>query len=205
MPLRLSIPNARKLAPSVWEANLDLAEISFLGSRQSKSGDVNVLLIAGEVSYHGDILAFEPRSAQVLNAGTSTRAILVHSPAPHQEVGQDQFVTSNGDVQFLSRLPHSLRDMGDRFLRDIREEFPGQLVHEGARHINRPNNFFAIRIQPRDKSFRITVRGTPSALTKPRSFSLSLDRNGYSSFKISHNGQVEEAMTLLRQASKRRR
>ena len=68
-----------------------------------------------------------------------------------------------------------------------------------------PDNFWTVKPQPRDKSFRITVRGVPEKFDIPQSIELKPDMAGYSTFKISKIEQIDAAIHIIRQAYKNKR
>jgi len=109
---------------------------------------------------------------------------------------------STGDKLFLSELPLDMRSLGEGLLSEIRRHFPGELNYEprAAKFDETPEIFWTIKIQPSDKSLRITVRGTPDNFKKIPGIDLNLDKFGYSAFVIQHQGQIPNALDIIKQA-----
>lgn len=109
---------------------------------------------------------------------------------------------STGDKLFLSELPLDMRSLGEALLSEIRQHFPGELNYEPrtAKFDETPEIFWTVKIQPSDKSLRITVRGTPDDFKKSPGIDLNLDKYGYSAFVIQHLGQIPNALDIIKQA-----
>ena len=109
---------------------------------------------------------------------------------------------STGDKLFLSELPAEMRSLGELLLSGVRKEFPGELSYEprAAKFDETPEIFWTAKIQPKDMSLRITVRGTPESFQSAAGLDLQLDKFGYSFFVLSQHEQVESALSLIRQA-----
>ena len=88
----------------------------------------------------------------------------------------------------------------------MRSQFSGELkfFEKSEEFVETPDNFWTVRIRPRDCSFRITVRGKPESFEKPRSVSLKPDMTGYSSFKLSTPGQIDDFIRILAQVPKKK-
>jgi hypothetical protein len=111
---------------------------------------------------------------------------------------------ATGDKLFLSELPPDLREIGEALLLQVRGEFKGELTYEprSAKFDETPEIFWTVKIQPQDKSLRITVRGTPDSFPPLTGIDLKVDKFGYSAFVITHKGQVPGAISAIRQGAK---
>jgi hypothetical protein len=127
--------------------------------------------------------------------------IAVQKKIPDHELGNE---LSTGDKLFLSELPPELREMGEALLSSIRSEFKGELRYEprSAKFDETPEIFWTIKIQPQDKSLRLTVRGLPDTFPSIEGIDLKVDKFGYSAFVITHKGQVSGAVSAIRQGAK---
>ena len=107
-----------------------------------------------------------------------------------------------GDKLFLSELPLDLRDLGENLLSGVRNQFPGELSYEprSAKFDETPEIFWTVKIQPKVKSLRVTVRGRPNNFKKSTGISLSNDRFGYSAFVLKHKSQIRGAIDTIIQA-----
>lgn len=111
-------------------------------------------------------------------------------------------VTEQSDSDFVAALPPSLLGLGEELLRRVRRTWPGHLSLEGVRYVNRPDNFWTVKIQPRDGSLAITVRGNPEKFAET-GLGILPDRPGSSRFKVRTVAEVDAAMDVLRRVSKR--
>jgi hypothetical protein len=108
---------------------------------------------------------------------------------------------STGDKLFLSELPTEMRSLGEQLLSGVRKEFHGELNYEprAAKFDETPEIFWTVKIQPQDKTLRITVRGTPESFEPVSGMNLQLDKFGYSFFVLSELEQIPDALKLIRQ------
>ena len=107
-----------------------------------------------------------------------------------------------GDKLFLSELPLDLRDLGENLLSGVRNQFPGELTYEprSAKFDETPEIFWTVKIQPKVKSLRVTVRGRPNNFKKFTGISLTSDRFGYSAFVLKNKSQIRGAIDTIIQA-----
>jgi len=126
---------------------------------------------------------------------------VVQKKIPEHELGN---VLSTGDKLFLSELPPELRETGEALLSSVRGEFKGELRYEprSAKFDETPEIFWTIKIQPQDKSLRLTVRGVPDTFPTLDTIDLKMDKFGYSAFEITNKGQVSGAVSAIRQGAK---
>ncbi len=210
MSLFFSVAGASRLDDRVWKASLSPAEISALGLSAQSAGDTTVLLLSEPPKFDvakGE-LTFQPKSLKLLNAGTSNTAIFVGvhgQPGPAKRSGSHAAPSDSGDAAFLSSLPESLAELGGALLASVRAKYPGELrfYEKSGRYVETPDNFWTIKPQSRDVSFRITVRGAPESFSGAGSLQVKADQTGYSSFKLERQGQVEAAIRMLSQVRRK--
>ena len=108
-----------------------------------------------------------------------------------------------GDEHFRKSLPSHLKALGLKFLEMIRERFVGELIFhpKSRRFVESPNNFWAVVIQPRDKSLRVTVKGRPNAFVIPSDLELKRDQSSYSAFKVKEDSQLASAVQIITKAA----
>lgn len=211
MALSVQIHEARQLDEGVWKARLSPSEIRFLDPKAENAGPFSVLLLTENPAFDRESrsLSFNPAGVKLLNAGTSDTAILIGAalsgPRAAAPSKAPQTSAGLGDAKFLQSLPPNLKDFGTELLREVRSQFPGDLAFYSAsgKYVQAPDNFWTIRPQPRDGSFRITVRGKPDSFTATRSLELKPDMTGYSSFKVERPSQIEELIRVLKQVRRK--
>jgi len=108
----------------------------------------------------------------------------------------------NDDDRYRRDLPATMEEMGIILLDGIRRWHNGGLVyHEGSRKYVENPNFWTVIIQKQDQSLRITVYGEPDSFEyKGNKLSIGKDMKSYSSFKISHISQVNDAISIIRKS-----
>jgi len=112
-------------------------------------------------------------------------------------------VVPPGDKLFLIELPPDIRSFGEVLLSSVRRHFKGELHYEPrtGKFDETPDIFWTVKIQPRNRSLKITIRGTPDTFKIPSTINLMRDKFGYSAFEISKKEQITGAVSLIKQAS----
>jgi hypothetical protein len=214
MAMSLTIPNVSALDPGVWKAKLPPDDLVFLGGNATRLGPVSVLLLLDSASFDhaSSTLSFRPTNARLLNLGSTDSAVILESRTAAEANPNTTTVTPTehivgGDADYLAALPSTLREFGTQLLTAVRSSFPGSLrfFSKSGKYVETPDNFWTIRIQGRDKSFRITVRGRPDDFLPSGTISLNPDMTGYSSLKLSTPGQLNDFIRILQQVPKKGR
>ncbi len=209
MALSVSVPGVQRLDERVWKARLSPAEARILGSGSNTYGSISIILLTEKPLFDESrsSLSFNPSSVHILNLGTTNQALFItgseeqEHTAIHNPHGVVEGKTAAGDAKFLDDLPSHLNAFGSALLSEIRTHFPGELKYypRSGKFVETPDNFWTVRIQTRDRSFRITVRGRPDTFQKSRTLGLKPDMTGYSSFKVSSASQIPEVLEILKQ------
>ncbi|WP_344135278.1 hypothetical protein [Pedococcus bigeumensis] len=203
---------ATKSGESVWRGRLDSSELELLGKPTSTRGPVSVVLLHANPSMLGGELIVETTAATLLNRGSSEVSIFVASPEPLVTALSSEAPPApstpgarGGDQEFLRQLPPVLREVGSQFLQEARRRWPGELRFStpSGRFVETPDNFWTVKIQPRDASLRITLRGEASKFPPLPALDLKDDRNGYSTFKVRTMADVPTAISLLERSLRR--
>ncbi len=211
--MRLTIDEADELSSALWRVAISPSDVAMFGAAPSRAGMRTILLLTEQPHYAAARrqLSFDPRSVRPLNIGTGREAIMIGAigsdsiPAVEQNVSRP--TNTNGDAVFLRALPAALRPTGTALLERVREQFRGQLkfVEGSKRYVESPDNFWTVKIQPRDVSLRITVRGRPEQLVSASSLAISNDRPGYSTFKLASIKDVSSAVKIIVASNRRGR
>ncbi len=214
MAISVSVGDVEEFGSGIWKARLSPDDLRILGTAESQFGSRSVLLVLECADFDPDnrTLAFNPSAARLLNLGTSEDVLIVESAAnevshqaeqPSLGVGR----LAPGDSRFLGGLPSELRELGGTMLRAVRAQFAGDLKYfeRSGKFVETPDNFWTVRIQPRDSSLRITVRGRPEGFDQPLLLALKPDMTGYSSFKSSSATQIPDFLKVLCQVRRKDR
>ena len=211
MGLMFQIHDAKQLDEGVWKVRLSPSEVRLLDAKPETTGPLSVLLLTGTPTFDRDsrCLSFNPVAAKLLAAGSTETAIVIGASATEQHRQSTAKGSSpaagSGDSNFLLSLTPELKELGTQILREVRSQFSGDLrfFPKSGKFVETPDNFWTVRPQSRDGSFRITVRGRPESFEKSKSLNLKPDMTGYSSLKVSRRGQIEELIRLLKQVRKK--
>lgn len=196
-----------KLGDGVWRGRLEPSAFGLLGRPPSARGAVSLVLLHTDPSTRGGELVVETEAASLLNRGAGGTTVFVAAPerpifspagSASGPVASRPTTPSGGDADFLRQLPPSLREVGTLLLNQVRERWPGELrLTPAGRFVESPDNFWTVKIQPRDGSLRITVRGAASKFPSMPALGLKDDRTGYSTFKIRTVADVAAALSVL--------
>uniref|UniRef100_C6E224 Uncharacterized protein n=1 Tax=Geobacter sp. (strain M21) TaxID=443144 RepID=C6E224_GEOSM len=209
--MKIEIGGAEKLDERVWKAQLTPSEVRLLAPKMERDGDFTVVLLAEDPKGDEDQghISFEHTKCTIINAGNSDTAIfVVNDIRPKQQnhlTEESTFSSSPGDGKFVHLLPPQLKDLGTFLLCKIRDLFPGdlKLYPSSGKYVETPDNFWTIRPQSRDGSFRVTLRGRPESFSQVGTLELKPDMTGYSSCKVSNKEQALELVMLLKQVRKK--
>lgn len=216
--MKIQIDNAKKVGEGMWEARLKPAEIRMLGPCPNSCLETSVLMVE-EITLgngvSGDVLTIDHSLIHVLNIGNSSRTLILEekttnsivqdvSNAVDSSIPDKKQYEYGGDIKFVRALPDSLQELGQNLLHQIRQHFSGSLIFtESGKFIESPKNFWTVKIQPRDVSLAMTVKGRPETFAGIKSIELKDDRPGYSRFKLIKKEQLPEVVDIIKQASKK--
>jgi hypothetical protein len=215
--MRLSIEGAVRLTEGVWKVALTLQDTRIFGEAGSRYGNWTIVAVDEEPRYdrRSELLSFDPHFARLLNLGDSDVALVLGPARAQSRKGAAEKIrpaettrlVPRGDRHFLENLTEATRAVGEQFLGGLRRLIPGELEYRqrSGKYIETPDNFWTVRIQPRDKSLRVTVRGNPEEFRVPPSIELRSDMGGYSAFKVHRSEDVENALAIILQADERRK
>lgn len=218
MGLMTSVSPATKVAENVWQADLEPHVVRSMGAVRSDEGALSVVAVLERVRcVESNGIQFNPGAVRVLAVGSTPTTLFIQSVAESSSEAErlDTRGSATGESQhgrgdeadFLRALrdaPQSVGDLGQVFIAEVRRHFQGRLERsESGRFIETPDNFWTVKIQPRDRSLAITVRGRPGQLPSPSGLELKPDRPTYSRFKIEREDQIPAAIEVLRAAPRR--
>lgn len=213
MAMMISVRGVRQLDSSIWKVQLSPQEVRFLSAKPFSYGEFSILLLSEPPHFdkEKDILQFAPSNVNVLNIGASADTIIIADKAMAlaqpvaQQVPDRTDLLKKGDSEFLKDLPTSITKLGAAIIHAVRAEFSGdlKLYPKSGKYVETPDNFWTIRPQGRDQSFRITVRGLPESFSGLKYLALMSDMTGYSAFKVSNISHIEEFISILHQVKKK--
>jgi hypothetical protein len=209
----ISIGSVKQLSAGLWKAAMSPAHARMLAANPNSVGSVSVLMLTAEPIFdaRAKTLSFTPESAHVLNIGSTDDAVVVLGSSLQTSAGLESVhaaarpALASGDSAFLQQLSPALRELGTAFLQSVRKHFPGSLAFHprSQKFVESPDNFWTVRIQPRDRSLRITVRGRPEMFSTTTDVELKADMGSYSNFKIAAMNQIPAAIRIIREAATR--
>jgi hypothetical protein len=170
-------------------------DLALLGSPVTERGEISIVLLPDGLGVERGHVKFEHRAAIVLNRGNSTKTLFIDgsdAPSAHESSA------NSGDVLFDAELPNYLRELGARLLSEVRTRWTGSLEKKpSGRFVEHPDNYWTVKIQPRDRSLALTVRGGPEQFEEFTSLDIKADRTGYSRFKVHTVAELPQVIELL--------
>jgi hypothetical protein len=211
--MKLILDDVREVGPSLWIARIPPHELNRqLGNISQSKGNRSIFLVTSPLyDRERSTLQFDPNDVDLLNVGTSGETLIVGRERDHNEqdtkpIRSDAFGLGDTDFLRLShRLVPELTDVAEELLKAVRQRFPGdlqRLIKKPRKFVNTPDNFWTILIQPRDRSFYITIRGKPENYVS-NVFTLKTEMASYSRFYLKQKSEVSEALRLITTAKTR--
>jgi hypothetical protein len=208
----MAVENVSELAPGVWAFDLEPHEVRMFGDCRQADGDRSILLVTGAVfDRAAGVLSFLPAAATPLNVGSSSSAVAIASDTRPDNTRSKTptipaLLRSAGDREFLAlcrEIAPSVLPVAEALLAAIRSQFPGALKRGLRNNFSEtPDNFWYVIVQPRSGSLSVTVRGDPSRFDD-EALPVSVDRPGYSRFKVSGLKDVDGAVRIILKSRRR--
>jgi len=217
MRIPMTIEDVRLIEDGLWEGRLQADDLRVFHASPKSYGTVSVVIVNDpslKFDQHGRRITFDLLWARLANRGDTDRVIIVRGSQsrcevemPCDHVGAQSREWSRGDESFfraLRAMPPRIRALGKQLLAEIRPELSGSLRYHptSKTYVETPDNFWAVRIQPEDRSLRIVVRGEPEYFGPVTGITLKPDRTSYSSFKISQHSQLAAALSIIKMAKR---
>lgn len=209
----MTISNIYKLDDKVYTTKMKPSEIRMFGDCKSNEGTISVLSLdisendITDGGFTGGFVRFQPDSVSVINVGNSEYTVVLVNGTDSEEDNFDEKISlGRGDADLIEETdPEStLRSILLEILKGVRRHHRGNLqLSQSGKYIETPDNFWTIKLQPRDRSFRITLRGNPYKFDSIKNLKIKKDLNGYSTFKISSMDHVKEAVKTILIAAKK--
>lgn len=209
--MEILIRPSKELSQDVWEAKQDPGELSLFGKPLTESGSISVIQVTGDVTLDepGAALRFDHRHAHVLNLGHSDRTIVIRTGDTMRDRSSLAEISHAGDQRFLSDLRSAspeLHAIGSPILGRVRAMRPDNdltYYEKSHRYVEKPDNYFTVKIQPRARSLVITLRGEPKHFSTIRNLTIVPDQNGYSRTMITSASQIDDAVAAILRARRR--
>jgi len=212
--MKVTIDGTTELKEGVIWANISPSDIRLLSDQSNKNvGETSIISLANYEDKKRDSknrISFSPNAATVINIGSTDKTIILldkiisdDDNKKVKEVKPNREFYKKGDKKFLTDLPEYLEDLGSKLLKTVRQHFKGELIYKetSRKFVESPDNFWVVKIQPRDRSLRLTVRGVPNKFPDDIKFEIKPDMSGYSTFKISQISEIKDAVRVIRKAS----
>jgi len=209
MAIQINIKNPKFLENGIWLAQIPPNEVMMLGTVKQRSGTISIIMLPNKIAPLSDSneLVFEPSEVQVLNLGKSENTAIIFGGeniniSENDNALKNNYVDDNLFKLEVKQLPQALSIIGLEILRRVRRNFGGHFEKaQSGKFINRWENFWTIKVQPKDKSYSITVYGEPEDFNAVSDFEIKEDQRSYSRFKVSRPDQMEPAWNVIQKAA----
>lgn len=218
MTIRFSITNVTDLGNDLWLGKAGPDELAIMGQPLQSVGNRSVVLVAQATYNPSDkSLTFDRHDVQVLNSGTGSQTVFVGdnigkdstnnlARGETDQVDAPSPSKNRRDNDYLAEVNQLSRDVqlaGNYILENVRKFYNGDLQRGKQRNFTeRPDNFWAVRVQPRDDSLVVTVRGEPDRFSSTL-LDLKPDQHGYTRFKVRNAREAEEALRIIKYAKRK--
>jgi len=228
--IKIVIDEVSEPMPGAYHAKIIPSDVRMIGLCDSVSEDQSMIHIKNSV-YNPvkKTLEFLPMEAEVSRIGEKEDCILLDLPlfqkgldkekkgvsktankkAPEINKSITLIANNAGDKIFLNNLPDYLYPLGSKFLKEIRNHYRGHLqyMQPSSKYVESPDNFWTVKIQPRDRSLRVTVRGRPESfpMRLRKNLDIKNDMGSYSNFKVMGQDQVKEVIEVIKIAARTRK
>lgn len=215
--MKIAIDRPKHATRTSWLSETPQQALSGFAPLRGNLGELSIVYLPDTPTPDEDQsrVEFDPSAAFLLNRGTGPETLFVFGGKARDaedasEIEPHRFgpAIQHDEADFIDRLnelPADLRNLGKTLLAKARQLSPGDYFQRttAGRYVNRPDNFWTVKIQPRDESFRITVRGRPERFEGIRGPVIKADQNGYSAFKLSTASELDAALVVLKRAKER--
>ncbi len=214
LQIKVGLDEAVRISEGMWRARVERTRLTGLGHFSTSERGPSIIFLDEEPSAaNGSGVEFALHGARLVNLGTLSEVIVIWTRDSERDIGEGIAAPvggsaptglAPGDMDFLSSLPRHLRDLGEKFLRAMRREFPGQLEYRGAsgRWIETPDPWWTIKGQPYKQNFYISVRRPPEDYDTPASIVMRRERASWSRLYLGAEEQLADVMAVMRQASR---
>ncbi len=222
MSLSIAVPVLKVVSPGVWEVDIRSEDLSALGTPLFTGGPRSILFFTrAPTSIEANEIRVNPIG--ILVAAASAQETLPalaidlscaeeqesQAPMADRPHGSPLVSPVNRDAEFFSSLGDQPEDLGllarsvVQFARALAPTGYLELAGSSGRWVERPNNFWSIKVQPRARSISVTVAGSVADHTQFPDIVLKQDRGSYSRFTMASQGQLSSACRLIREAHAR--
>ena len=212
--IKVGLDEAVRISEGMWRASVEPARLAGLGHFSTAERGPSIIFLDEEPrGANGSGVEFALHRARLVNLGTLSEVIVIWTRDLERVTGEGIAAPvggpaptglAQGDMDFLNSLPRHLRDLGEKFLRAMRREFPGQLEYrEGSgRWIETPDPWWTIKGQPYKQNFYISVRRPPEDYDAPTSIVMRRERASWSRLYFGAEEHLADVMAVIRQASR---
>ena len=208
MSITFNIKDVSKVSEDIYSCKIKPSEIKHFGKPISNLGGKNIVVVDKlEYDSLNKSVDFSPLDCTVLNVGSDLDTIIIDNTRidiQNRDGILDQVSdskTSYGDNELIKEINKFIPQMNGlarKLIQELRKYYTGYFERsETGVYVHRPDNFVAIKVQPRDRSLKISVRGEPDRFQDLTSIEVKKDQHGYSRFKIYENSQIDDLLTII--------
>lgn len=208
--MKIVLENVNYITDDIYQTRMNASELVVLNRPCYNEGSYSIVIVEEKPDYDANrrILYLNPVRSIVLNMGQTEDVLIINSEEKNR-IEKIKTITSGksigraieigGDGLFLKSLPNGMLTLGRKLLCGVRNSFSGELKYfpKSNKFVETPKNFWSIKIQPRAKSFRITVKGDPGDFKNIKELKFKNDIRTFSSFILSDLEKVDSAVEAI--------
>lgn len=208
--MKIVIDNVKFISDDIFQVKLTRDELGIFNKPAYDQGSYSILFVEQKPEYDTlrNSIYVDPLKSMLLNAGSTNYVLIINSEDKERAemiksitTGKplDRLIGVGGDRLFLQKLPKEIKILGKNLLAGVREYYDGELKYypKSNKFVETPKNFWSVKIQPRAKSLRITIKGETNDFIEYADFTFKNDIRTFSSFILSDINKVKEAANII--------
>lgn len=208
--MKIIIENVIFISDDIFLTKLSQEELGIFNKPAYDQGAYSILFVEHKPDYDNlrYSISIDPLKSMLLNAGSSNDVLIINSEDKERAkmiksitIGKplERIIGVGGDRLFLQKLPKGIKVLGKNLLAGVRGNYDGELKYypKSNKFVETPKNFWSVKIQPRAKSLRITVKGDTSDFSLYTDFNFKKDIRTFSSFILFKIIDVKKAVEII--------
>lgn len=203
--MKITIENSKPIDENIYKVELKPSEKEIFGKCYSHVGNTSIIYTNKKPNFEQNSLQLEISDAVIVNNGKGSDTLIIYDVKNSKDVN---FYSKGADEKYLNDAKNisEIEYIARQLLEFARKLHPGGYLDFNPNqklYIERPENFWAVKFQPRNRSLFVELKGLPSNYKDIRKIKLKEYMRCYSSFIINREEQLEDAKKALEQSKSR--
>ena len=165
----------------------------------------SIIFLDRQPTQNNNELEINTSNINIINQGNESVCYFVVC-SKNNVGGANQSIISEGEIKYIQELntvPGVLEVMGKKLLEHSKSLSPnGKLEYfeKSKMYLQMPERSWSIKIQHKDHSLAINLRGLPSCFKDLKNLKMTKARRSFSRFKLTNQDQLEDALKGMEQS-----